>query len=284
MRPLAIRWIARQVAAEGLAGEQAMAAARGAADAERKVLMVMNYKLLVALVAQVANVSLCADSDDPATRARRTVDWISPRLGQTPGWTADALEALAGVMVDVGIGAGSTAERIPRLLAMLAQVRRDLSAWRSCQSEEDQAAYVRMICAVADLTLSLAAIALGRVHALTGDMAALLRTWATDPAGITNLVARPDWMLDGWEQICMIWNHASDHATRRAALIEIAGLVPILPREAIDWTQSESDARGVVGFRRMIPFNEDWRTGALVYALVARNELFRAQACLECPC
>ena len=278
--PVAIRRISRQVAAEGLAGEQAMASAQRAVDAERKVRMVMNYKLLVALVAQVADTSLCADSADPALRARVTVDWISPRLGQTPAWTADALEALAGVMADIGIGVGGTTERIPSLLAMLARTRGDLMEWSSSQSEEDQAAYMQMICTVADLTLLLAAITLRKAQELTGDMVGLLRTWASNPASITNLVSRPDWMLDGWEQICMIWNHATDHATRRAALVEIAGLVPILPREAIDWTQSASDARNVIAFRRMIPFNEDWRTGVLVYGLVARNELLRAQACL----
>nr|WP_321984004.1 hypothetical protein [uncultured Lichenicoccus sp.] len=287
--PVAIRRIARQVAAEGLAGEQAMAAAQGADDAERNVRMVMNYKLLVALVAQVADVSLCAEGGDPATRARMTVDWISPRLGQTPAWTADALEALASIMVDIGVGpvrslvsgsGGGTTERIPSLLAMLARVREDVAAWGTDQAEEDQAAYVRMICTVADLTLSLAAITLRRAQALTEDMVGLLRAWAADRAGIVNLVARPDWMLDGWEQICMIWNHATDQAMRRAALIEIVSLVPILPREAIDWTQGTSDAGSVIAFRRMIPFNQDWRTGALVYALVARNEQFRARACL----
>ena len=63
-------------------------------------------------------------------------------------------------------------------------------------------------------------------------MIGLLRTWATDPDSVIRIAARPDWLLDGWEQICLIWNYARDDATRSAALVEILEHVPILPRRS----------------------------------------------------
>ena len=94
------------------------------------------------------------------------------------------------------------------------------------------------------------------------------------------IATRPDWLLDGWEQICLVWRYASDDDSRRAALIEIAGLVPVLPREVAEWSREASDLDASLRLRRMIPLNEDWRTGMpLTQALIARNEYFRAIAC-----
>ncbi|TLU70613.1 hypothetical protein [Lichenicoccus roseus] len=275
--PRVIRQIASQVAAEGLAGEQAMAAAQIAVDVQARNRTIMNYRLLLELVEQTA-LPVDGLGADPAARARATVDWVSPQLARSPAWTADALEVLAGVVSDIGVGRDGTKERIPRLLAMLSRVRFELADWRDAHPDGERAACVNMICSVADLTLDLAGITLSAARSMTMDMVGLLRSWSGDPAGIVGLFARSDWMLDGWEPICLIWQNATDYATRLAAMIEIMTLVPILPREAIEWTQCESDAMQPVAFRRMIPFNEDWRSGALVYELIARNERFRARA------
>ena len=110
-------------------------------------------------------------------------------------------------------------------------------------------------------------------------MLALLRAWAADPDAIVRLVGRPEWLLDGWEHICLIWNHAADDAARRAALAEIVEHVPVLPREVNEWCQTMPKAESTARFRRLVHLNEDWRTGATVFDLIARNEQFRAAAC-----
>jgi hypothetical protein len=281
--PATIRRVALQVASEGLAGEAAREAATQAAKMEKGDRLVTNYQLLMALVEQVgsrfAQATDQSGKPDLMTQARLTVDWISPRLGRPATWTAMALESLSDVMANIGVGPKSAlAGRLPRLLEMLRLGRESMAAWSRGQHNEDQADYVNMICTVADVTLALAAATLSHAQSLTGDMVALLRTWAADPLSVGELATRPEWLLDGWQEICLIWSHAEDDAERRAALVEIVGLIPVLPKEAGEWSEIKSDLDQTFRFRRLVALNEDWRTGSIVFRLIARNESMRAMA------
>jgi hypothetical protein len=279
--PATIRRVALQVAAEGLAGEEAMDAARQSVNMEKGDRLVTNYQLLMTLVEQVGSRFASANGStklDLMTQAKLTVDWISPRLGRPATWTATALEALSDVLTNIGVGPAGTTGRLPRLLAQLREVRANMSEWSCIQQNEDQAEYVSMACTVADLTVSLAQATLAHAQALTKDMVQLLRSWAADPQSVSELAIRPEWLLDGWEQICLIWNHAEDDAARRAALVEIIGLLPVLPKEASEWSEIRSEMDHVFRFRRLVTLNEDWRTGSIVFQLIARNEHFRAIA------
>jgi hypothetical protein len=279
--PAVIRQIAREIAVEGLAGEAAMEAARLAADSERDDKVATNYELLMSLIEQNGPCLIAANLNDPEAEkilARQTISRVAPRLNQSTAWTASALEALAEVMTDTGMGAG-TAGRIPRLIDGLRRTRAEIADWTGTRKRDDQAAYGRMIGTVADVTLALADNVLSQVHALTREMVGLLRTWAADPASVVQLASRPEWLLDGWEKICFVWNYAQDDVSRRMALLEIVDLVPVLPREARDWCDRSFDIDGAMRFRRNIRLNEDWRTGENVLALIARNEHFRAAAC-----
>ncbi len=55
---------------------------------------------------------------------------------------------------------------------------------------------------------------------------------------------RADWVLDGWEWVCLLWLAAADTgAARRRALLEMAQLVPVLPGEACQLDRSAAAAR-----------------------------------------
>jgi hypothetical protein len=155
----------------------------------------------------------------------------------------------------------------------------EVAIWSGTQASDDQAAYAQMICAVADFTLVLADGALTKARSLTNDVVALLRTWAEDPQPTMDLAGRAEWLLDGWEQICMHWCLATDDPARRAALVEMTQLIPVLPREVRDWSDLFMEADLPSRLRRLIPLNEDWRTGAAVFELIARNEKIRALTC-----
>ena len=280
--PGIIRRVGREIAAEGLAGEEAMEAARSAAVTDKDDRLVTNYRLLMTLIEQVNIIPATQDdiAETPSLelerRAKLTIAGVAPRLGQSITWVATALEALADVMENIGVGAASITGRSPRLVGMLRKTSTEISEWSRTQRAEDQASYARMVCTVADFTLALAQELLGRSHALLTDMVSLLRHWAADPEAIVRLAGRPEWLLDGWEQICLIWGDAQDDAGRRAALVEIAGLVPVLPREVNDWCDATPHPDGTLRFRRLVRGNEDWRTGATIFNLIARNERFRA--------
>jgi len=132
-----------------------------------------------------------------------------------------------------------------------------------------------MVCAAAELALSMATKALAEVRHATADMVGLLRSWSTRPAAVTRLAERPEWLLDGWEQICLIWNYAQDDAARYAALVEVVEYVPIMPKEVSDWSGDTSD----LVLRRPGILESEWRNGATMYDLIARNEHLRAIAC-----
>jgi hypothetical protein len=283
--PATIRRIGLVVAAEGLAGEEAMEAASIAVNAEKEDRIVTNYRLLMTLVQQVqSRFSLPAFDKAPGktdvlAQARMTVDWISPRLGQPATWTASALESLSDTLFDIGVSCDSRAGRLPRILALLRRTRTSIAEWNGEQQTDDYSDYIVMVCTVIDLTLSLAQTTLGEAQALTNDMVDLLRKWAADPSTVSSLAMRPEWLLDGWEQICLIWNNAQDDAERRAALVEIITLIPIIPKEAGEWSEDNSIMDTAIRFRRFVSLNEDWRSGSIVFQLIARNEHFRAITC-----
>ena len=278
--PSTIRRVARDVAAEGLAGEEAMAAALTADNTDKHDRTVTNFLLLMALVDQIALFKDAPSGEpDMETRARTTVARIAPSIGRSADWVATALESLGDAMAAVGIAGQPTPSRVPRLVALLEATCASLSAWSRTQKAADHAAYVEMIGTAAGHTLTLAREAIARTRGMTQKLTELLRRWAADSDSIVRLTTQAEWLLDGWEQICLVWRCAQDDASRRAALIEIAQLVPVIPLEARHWSDIVVDVDIATRLRRTIPLNEDWRTGAVVFDLIARNESIRAATC-----
>jgi hypothetical protein len=284
--PSLIRRIGRELAVEGLAGEAAIDGARKSAEHDKGDRLVANYLLLMALVGQVYVPNVGQPSDgapaDPVEMQRRAqvaVHVVATRLDRSNNWVAAALEAVADAMATIGINAGNKTARVPRLVDLLQQCSTGVAIWSGLQQSDDQASYAEMICSVADFTLKLAENTLVTARALTDDVVALLRKWAVDPDPVIRLAARPEWLLDGWEQICLLWNLAEDDAARRAALVEMVQLLPVLPREAREWSDLVLEVEVSMRMRRLIPHNVDWRTGATVFDRIARNEHMRALAC-----
>jgi hypothetical protein len=282
--PYTIRQVGREIAREGLAGEEAVEAARNATQHEKSDRLLANYLLLMTLMAQVdvAVPPPAQEAVDPAQlqeRARGTVSRIAPLLGRSTNWVASALETIADAMAGIGLSVSSTNSRLSRLVDLLQLCSNEVGDWSRTQPSEDQAGYAEMVCAVADFTLSLARVTLTQARALTDDVVGLLRSWSADPEPTLRLAGRSEWLLDGWEQICLIWRLAADDATRRAALVEMAQLVPVLPREVREWSDLFWESNISLRMRRLVPLNEDWRTGVTVFELIARNERIRAATC-----
>lgn len=274
--PATILQASRATAAEGLAGERAMAAAQAAKAADDSVRAMTCYRLLVDLIRQVAidpDVStaiLDPNRHDLDALARRTNDWIATQLHQPRTWAATALESLGIILANNG-----ESGRNPRLIAMLRQTHDDIVEWSRNQFRGERISCAYMITGAAELALSMATKALTDTRRATEDMIGLLRSWSVNPAAVQRLASRPEWLLDGWEQVCLIWNYAQDDSARYAALVEVVEYVPIMPKEVNDWSGSSSD----LVLRRPGMFDTDWRNGATMFDLIARNEQLRAIAC-----
>jgi hypothetical protein len=115
------------------------------------------------------------------------------------------------------------------------------------------------------------------VQSLPGNMQALLGAWAADPAKVAERIARPEWLLDGWERIVLLWQSA-ERLGCGFTLAEMASLIPVLAKEAADWAGIQVPAANDAPRRRLVAMLEDWRTGITLYDVIARNEHLRAVA------
>ena len=279
--PSGIRAVAREVAAGGMAGEAAAQVATSRASSEREDRLVVNFLLLITLIKQIdpRGIDPRFSSTEIEQRGRQAVAAIAPRLARKPEDVVLALEQLADLLQGVGLQGQTPPPRVPRLLAMLRQVRADVASWARERADMGSAASATMICMVADLTLLIAQRTLDEALGLTADMPGLLLSWAQDPARVAWVAGRPEWLLDGWEQIFLFWRSADDDNPTHAVLAEMAQMVPVVPREAADWIGEPVEfVEQVNRFRRTVLLNEDWRTGAQASALIDRNERLRALA------
>jgi hypothetical protein len=281
--PTNIRQAAREVAREGLAGREAQLAAITAAEADHDERLLTNFLLLLAVMQQVEPPD--APAPDLArqsraeieARALRATAHVAPALGLTPETIAHLLEELAGVFAGIGVGEQQKGARAAGALNQLERLRQETIAWAR-EHRDDSGEQAQLIADVAFVTVGCARSTLDQARQLTNDTLGLLRRWRGAKQTVAELAGRPDWLLDGWAQICLLWDNAKDATAKQVALAEMALLAPVIPREASEWIglNLKTDSSR---FRRAIVLNEDWRTGAkIVFELIARNEHLRALA------
>jgi hypothetical protein len=275
--PAAIREAVRQVAAEGLAGRGALAAARIAQQADDTACLVCNFDLLLELVRQVEPAGqnpTPPEADRPELlelRARRAIALIAPALGRPAESITTGLEQLARLFAGLGVGRSVRTARIPAEIALLMRVRQEAGDHVAAEPDDGSGA-AALLLEAADLTIFCARATLADAQDLTGDITALLRRWFAEPDPLARELARPDWLLDGWSRVCAIWQ-ATEARQRGMVLQELAALVPTVPREAGDWLAKRLDISHELNrHRRKVILMEDWRTGLSIMDLIARNE------------
>lgn len=272
--PAAIRKLSLEVAQQGLAGRAAAAAAEAASAAEAALRIVTNFEMLLMLMRQVF-----PDQPEPAggdieAYAKQAVAAVAPRLHLPADEVARLLAELAGVVAPLGIGSVASQARIPRGIATLSLLRKDLaerlhgpSAVSSLEAE--------LVLSTADLTMACARATTASAAAMLLDLPALLHRWIADPASVASKAARPDWLLDGWERIRLVWEQGG--RDQDSLFAELADLVPATPREVAGWVGMEVESpAGLMRHSRKVALNEDWRSGVSMHTVVRRNERLRA--------
>ena len=287
VNPQGIRAAAHAIAAEGLAGREAAAAAEQASKVDDNSRLLTNFDLLLELVRQIEapgeNRALPERDQicDMETRAKEAVARIAPSLGRRAEQVATSLEELASLFSSVGISRNAAAARVPRQITGLVQLREAMIAWAE-RHPDNGGPEASLVGAVAELTLGCVRAVLLDVRRLTGDMARLLARWHTNADAVAEVVARPDWLLDGWDRIALLWRTieaAGPDAMHESTLIEMAGLLPMIPKEAEGWVgKSVNIEFGQTLTRRKVSLMQDWRSGATLGDLVARNEELLAMA------
>ncbi len=253
LTPGSVRLAARVVATQGLAGQEAQEAA------------------------------IAAATQDAAARSRAiSLLWMGLRSAALPGLTPEVvareLDSLGALFAPLGLPPDADAARLPKLLAALVSLRAETDAWARTNAGEALATVAAMVSAAAASVIAAATLLLRDARALAVDVPWLLQQWTRDPVELAARIARTEWLLDGWDRIVLLWRDARWPAAQRAALLEMAQLVPDLPLEATDWI-GHTPANAEPGHDcRVICLSDGWRTGSASFGLVARNERLRALA------
>jgi hypothetical protein len=216
-------------------------------------------------------------------RATEVLHRIAPSLGQPAAHLATGVMAISNMFTPVGVASTDRDARIPRLLMCLEEARADLARWIEADPGNDIGGLGQAIMIAMRRAGENAATVLERTRSALRDTPALLKRWIRDPDGVAALVARCDWLLDGWDQVRLLWLAARTTASRRAALLEMAPLVPVLPREVMDWTGIPIASEAMRQAFRVTSREDTWRTGGSAIALIERNEKLLAMAAWTGP-
>ena len=275
--PASIRAASRDVAGDGLAGRAAAAAASAAKRTEEHARLLMNFNLMLELIRRMELPGVPAprldigNAEEVERRARDAVSRLVPEFGCTASRIHDALEEVATDILRVGHGAGADEAALPQALRRINALREAVVSLTH-PANRPGADLARLLVDVADATLQLAHETLDEARAVTCNVVDLLRMRCADPVALAELLARPEWLLDGWDQVCLAWQEHDPLSPPEMLLAEMVGLLPLLPREAARWGKLSLDFDAMEHRSRTISLNHDWRTAKPVFDLVARNE------------
>ena len=194
------------------------------------------------------------------------------------------LIALANLLAELGIY-GAEACNSPTAARRVAQIAAFATAVAECQSGISG----RLGRAVAELVQD-ATIAHATAHAILHEAMAmteapsiLLRRFIHETIGITQLLSRIDWLLDGWDRICLLWQDAREASGRpmRTTLQEMVLHAPRLPSEAHDWIPRAAAANATLQALDANVVTEDERNTSSRQIgpgeIIARNERIAAE-------
>jgi hypothetical protein len=281
MDPGAIRAVTQKLASEGLAGREATIAATASARADGNSLILVNFLLLIMLMEQVEPTGLRVSAETERTteldrRARRIVTTVANSIGRGVAQISLDLEAISPLFVPIGLDAEMPPARLPLLTSRLEAVAEGLTRWGEQYPEDGCNGLAASLSRSAFVTAGCAAAALTSARELTSDMTGLLRAWGRSPAEIAGKTTGAEWILDGWERFCLLWETAGHISVQRAVLREMAQLVPMLPKEAASANGEREELEKLEPALRAAQLNVSWRSGGASQGLIARNERLQA--------
>jgi hypothetical protein len=292
LSPATLRQAARDVALQGLAGRPPARAAQAALDLEAIQRQATRRALLRALIAACEPVG-----SGPPLQPEAEMAWLEERgydvlamLGakvhEPPATMLDRLECLTVAYLDIGTSAAPPAATFPRLLTEMQQMRQHLTEWSRLHAEQPQREptlrQVASIVSAADRTMAMAQATLLAARGLLRDPQGLVLRSITHADDISSLCARTAWLLDGWEQICLLWLTAYSMQERTHTVREMATLLPVIPDEVEAWLSLPAGTSAKLNQRGAAPQASHQATPVRLptpsLERIARNEQIRALA------
>jgi hypothetical protein len=280
MDPATVRTATLSVAAKGLAGRDAMRRAQTLLAQEKEEALLTNFLLVVDLL-KLAGISAQElmtghAGEDTEARMKRAIFQVARTLQISPEILYQRIEVLTRSTFTVGLPWAPTPGRLRRLLGDLDAFAESLTQWQS--RDVTAAAEVgRFAAAVAVHTTTLARVTMGESDALIRNVLSIMRNWERDAKIISGQMSRLAWLLDGWSYIVALWTSVEHepHERQRDTILEMARLIPVMPREVSEWTESGLDQESKTIQRKWVRLNQDWRTGRNLLDQVTRNEVLK---------
>jgi hypothetical protein len=280
MDPATVRTATLSVAAKGLAGRDAMRRAQTLLAQEKEEALLTNFLLVVDLL-KLAGISAQElmtgrAGEDTEARMKRAIFQVAHALQISPEVLYQRIEVLTRSTFTVGLPWAPTPGRLRRLLGDLDAFAESLNQWQS--RDVTAAAEVgRFAAAVAVHTTTLARLTMGESDGLIRNVLSIMRNWERDAKIISGQMSRLAWLLDGWSYIVALWISVENepHERQRDTILEMARLIPVMPREISEWTDSGLDQESKSIQRKWVRLNQDWRTGRNLMEAVARNEVLK---------
>jgi hypothetical protein len=280
MDPATVRTATLSVAAKGLAGRDAMRRAQTLLAQEKEEALLTNFLLVVDLL-KLAGISAQElmtgrTGEDTEARMKRAIFKVGYTLQISPEVLYQRIEVLTRSTFTVGLPWAPTPGRLRRLLGDLDAFAESLTQWQS--RDVTAAAEVgRFAAAVAVHTTTLARLTMGESDGLIRNVLSIMRNWERDAKIISGQMSRLAWLLDGWSYIVALWTsvESEPHERQRDTILEMARLIPVMPREISEWTDSGLDQESKSIQRKWVRLNQDWRTGRNLMEAVARNEVLK---------
>ncbi len=272
--PGAVRAAAAGVAAEGAAGRAAAAAASAAEALDSRRQAGFFGALLAAMEPE-------AGSD--RRNSQLAVHQLARRTGRTPEAVMADLSLLAAELARSALDGPPAAQgaavpgRGRNLLAAIAALAAGVQSWLKATGEIPAAP---QILEAAGAMHEAGRLVLQAGNTRLADLPNLLGRWAESQAEILATVRRPDWLLDGWEHVCLLWRACASDEDRAATLAEISLLLPPVPAEADAWLAGEPALLARLHARPLPAYASApaVRDSSRAIALTARNERIRSLA------
>lgn len=243
VNPLAMRAVALEVAATGLAGPRPMRRARRWRGEQEVLRNKILFALIKTAVAQLGGEEAAAHAMDERTlmtpdglvAARNALKGFASRAGVNAGEIIQRLEVWADLTVVVGPPTGTEVtgplvRRIEHIEALAA----DLTTWLAPEPP-DTAEMAQRTATAARAAAKEARAVQERLAGSANAMSEPLQTWDKARVQINRRVERIAYLLDGWQRILDMWEAAqrADRHQQRDVLETFAQHVPVLPVEAV---------------------------------------------------
>ncbi|WP_029008380.1 hypothetical protein [Azospirillum halopraeferens] len=282
--PQDIRKATLRAARSGLAGPDAVQAARAALAMDEEHRTLTNFLLMVEVLRTAGMtprelLRTDLDSREGSALARSFMTKAAAALRLEPAELFARVSEMADAMSPVGLIQAPEPGRLRRRMRMVAEFRDSIAEW-SRESLTDAAPVAAFCADVATHTLEIGERVLADFDRRAGAIGAAIRDWDAQVDTVHGLAARLAWLVDGWDYIVRAWDQARsrDQHEQSMEVAEIFRILPLVPRCESDHDHAAAAGDVLVRHRRSVRAYEDWRTGVLDVELVRRIERIKARA------